>query len=247
MMSSPSKPTPQRRSTVLRIAGVITVAAILIALYFKFGDAFSLQNLAARETDIRQFHSDHPVLIYLAAFAIYVTVTGLSMPGAAVLTLAYGWYFGFWKGLPLVSFASTAGATVAFLMSRYLIGNFVQAKFGDRLEAFNRRLDEDGPFYLFTLRLIFGVPFLVVNVVMGLTRIKVLTFWWVSQLGMLAGTCVYVWAGSTLPGLQDLADDRVSAVFNGKQLIQLALAFGALGLFPLIAKKLISRFAKTTA
>ena len=122
------------------------------------------------------------------------------------MTLVVAWYFGFWKGLVLVSFASTCGATLAFLLSRYLLRDIIQSKFGERLKTFNESLDREGAFYLFTLRLIPAVPFFVINVVMGLTRIRTTTFWWISQVGMLAGTCVYVYAGSNIPSLSQLVD-----------------------------------------
>ena len=115
---------------------------------------------------------DHPVLVYGAAFVVYVVVTGFSLPGAAVLTLVYGWYFGWLRGLVLVSFASTAGATMAFLLSRFLFRDAIQKRFGDRLQNFNQSLEKEGPFFLFTLRLIPAVPFFIINAVMGLTPIR---------------------------------------------------------------------------
>ena len=118
----------------------------------------------------------------------------------------YGWYFGLAPAVILVSFASTSGATIAFLLSRYLFRDAIQTRFRDQLAKFNQALQREGAFYLFTLRLIPAVPFFVINVVMGLTPIRTLTFWWVSQVGMLAGTIVYVYAGSTIPSLAHLAD-----------------------------------------
>ncbi|WP_040769634.1 TVP38/TMEM64 family protein, partial [Novipirellula maiorica] len=161
-----------------------------------------------------------------------------------VLTLVYGWYFGFGRGLILVSFASTAGATVAFLLSRFLFRDTIQNRFGERLKSFNASLEKEGPFFLFTLRLIPAVPFFVINAVMGLTPIRTRTFWWVSQIGMLAGTAVYVYAGSSVPDLQTLADQGIGAVFTSGQLWQIGSAFVLLGLFPLIVRwtmKLIQR------
>ena len=208
-----SEVEPQTSRTPTRQGGawkkIFVLALVLAALvvgYTQFGDALSFDKLAKQEAALRQFQHDHPILVYGTAFAVYVLVTGLSLPGAAVLTLLAGWYFGVLRGVIFVSFASTTGATLAFLLSRYLLRDWIQSRFGQRLKTFNDALDREGAFYLFTLRLIPVVPFFVINLVMGLTRVRVITFWWVSQIGMLAGTCVYVYAGSTIPGLEQIAD-----------------------------------------
>ncbi|GAB4155037.1 MAG: TVP38/TMEM64 family protein [Planctomycetaceae bacterium] len=190
---------------------------------------------------MRSFQSEHPVSVYVVAFLIYVAVTGLSLPGAAVLTLAYGWFFGFLPAVVLVSFASTAGASLAFLSSRYLLHDWVQSRFGDRLEKFNEALKKEGAFYLFTLRLIPAVPFFVINVVMGLTPIRLWTYWWVSQVGMLAGTCVYVYAGASIPTSEKLVEQGVSGILSW----QLILAFVILGIFPIVTKKILSAFSSS--
>ena len=182
----------------------------------------------------------NPLLVYGLAFLIYVCVTGLSLPGAAAMSLVIGWYFGFWRGLVLVSFASTTGATLAFLLSRYLLRDAVQQRFGGRLQAFNEALRREGAFYLFTLRLILGVPFFVINVVMGLTPLRVSTFWWVSQIGMLPGTCVFVFAGSEFPSLQELAEQGAGGILKPS----LFIAFLILGVFPLAIKKIVERFRR---
>lgn len=219
--------------TKIALLGAVGLAAV--AGYVQLGDSLTLENLAAQESILRTFGDDHPVLVYLVAFAIYVSVTGLSLPGAVVLTLAVGWYFGFARGLVLVSFASTLGATMAFLLSRYLLRDSIQAKFGDKLAAFNENLKREGAFYLFTLRLIPAVPFFVINVVMGLTPMKTRTFWWVSQTGMLAGTAVYVYAGSTFPTLSALAEQGAGGIITP----QLFAAFAVLGTFPFVARTII--------
>ena len=219
-----------------KIALFAVVAGIIAVAYTQFGDALSLDSLAKQEAQLRDLQQKHPVLVYGGAFLAYVAVTGLSLPGAAVLTLVYGWYFGFRDGLFLVSFASTAGATLAFLLSRFLFRDAIQSKFGSRLDSFNDSLEREGPFFLFTLRLIPAVPFFVINAVMGLTPIKTRTFWWVSQVGMLAGTAVFVYAGSSVPNLQALADDGISAVFNPTQMTQIFGALILLGLFPLVVR-----------
>ncbi len=241
-------PQPQELAAVgsprwLKPVLIVAVIGLAAVLYFQYGHLLTLESLAARESALRAFQADNPYLVYGLALLVYVTVTGLSIPGASPLTLVYGWYFGLWQAVLLVSFASTAGATLAFLMSRYLLRESVQRKFGDRLTAFNDRLEKEGAFYLFTLRLIPAVPFFVINLVMGLTPMKAVTFWWVSQIGMLPGTMVYVYAGSRVPNLTVLANERVGAVFSPTQLLQLAIAFGLLGVFPLLAKKVLGRVA----
>lgn len=219
-----------------KLAIFVGVAAVAALAYFLFGDALRLDNLAKRETDLRDFQSNNPILVFGLAFAIYVLVTGFSLPGAAVLTLVFGWYFGMLPGLVLVSFASTTGATMAFLLSRYFFREAIQKRFGERLETFNDALEEQGAFFLFTLRLIPAVPFFVINAVMGLTSLRTRTFWWVSQLGMFAGTVVYVYAGASVPDLKTLADEGIGAVFSPRQLTQILVAFGVLGVFPLVVR-----------
>ncbi len=226
--------SPQPWIRLVALAGVVALIGIIV---WRYGELISLASLAERETQLRTYQSEHPYLVFGFAFAAYVTVAGLSLPGAAALTLVFGWYFGFWPALFLISFASTVGATIAFLMCRYFLGDWVQRKFGQRLQSFNRHLESDGAFYLFTLRLVPAVPFFVINLVMGLTQLAARTFYWVSQIGMLPGTAVYVYAGSSVPNLQRLADEGAGAVFSTSQLAQLAVAFGLLGVFPLIVKK----------
>ncbi|MFM8475885.1 MAG: TVP38/TMEM64 family protein [Planctomycetaceae bacterium] len=221
---------------------VLVIAAAAIGVW-TLGDELTLAKLAAREAAFRQFQTDYPVMVYLVAFAAYVVVAGLSLPGAAAMTLLFGWLFGFWRGLVVVSFGSTAGATVAFLLSRYLFRDAITQRFGDRLSSFNESLEREGAFYLFTLRLIPAVPFFVINAVMGLTPLRVRTFWWVSQLGMLAGTAVYVYAGASVPKLQTLADKGLGAIFTPNQMTQILMAFVLLGLFPLIVRFLMKRFS----
>ncbi len=233
-------PTPAG-ARLVKPAVIVALLGIVVFLLVQYGDVLSLESLARQESELRSFQSEHPYLVYGLALLVYVVATGLSLPGAAALTLVYGWYFGFWRALLLVSFASTAGATAAFLMSRYLLGASVQAKFGDKLQTFNERLEAEGAFYLFTLRLIPAVPFFVINLVMGLTPLKTRTYWWVSQLGMLPGTMVFVYAGSRVPNLDVLADEGVLAVFTASQMTQLGIAFGLLGVFPLAIKFLMKR------
>lgn len=219
--------------------GVFTMVLVSIVIgYTQFGDSLSLEKIATQEAGLRHYQEAHPILVCGIAFVTYVAVTGLSLPGAAGLTLLFGWYFGFWRGVLLVSFASTTGATLAFFLSRYLFRDTIQNRFGDRLATFNKSLEQEGAFYLFTLRLIPAVPFFIINVVMGLTPILPRTYWWVSQLGMLPGTAVYVYAGTSVPNLSTLAEKGVGGILSP----QLLVAFVLLGLFPLTAKKLMQRF-----
>ena len=209
--------------------------AVLIA-YVKLGDALSLDYLATQEALLRDYQRQHPQLIYVLAFLVYVAVTGMSIPGATVLSLFYGWFFGWLPAVILVSFASTAGATVAFLLSRTLFRAALQSKFGERLQQFNDALEKEGPFYLFTLRLIPAIPFFVINVVMGLTPLKTSTYWWVSQLGMLPATLIYIYAGASVPTLAELAERGTSGVLS----VRILVALTVLGLFPWVARFLLS-------
>lgn len=225
-------------SWIIKVAVLLAIGAAAFFVYKTYGDSLNLETLVSKESQLRQYKMDSPLLVYSVALVVYVLVTGLSLPGASVMTLAYGWYFGFFRGLILVSFASTAGATLAFLLSRYFLRDFIQNKFGDKLKSFNESLEREGAFYLFTLRLIPAVPFFVINVVMGLTPLKTWTYWWVSQLGMLAGTIVYVYAGSQFPDLKTLAETGPGGILTPG----LFAAFVALGLFPLVVKKLMAKF-----
>jgi len=227
-----------------KLAFLVFVAVVFLFALLKFGSALNLQYIATQESQLREFQQQNPWMVYAIAFLVYVVTAGLSLPGATVLTLLYGWYFGFGAGIVLVSFSSTAGATLAFLLSRFLFRDAIQKRFGDRLAKFNESLEREGPFFLFTLRLIPAVPFFVINAVMGLTPIRTRTFWWVSQLGMLAGTAVYVYAGSRVPGLQSLADKGINAVFSPVQLTQIVVALALLGTFPLAARWTMKLFGK---
>ena len=177
------------------------------------------------------YYKDNPTMVSVSFFAIYIISTALSIPGAALLTLIGGAVFGLVWGMVLISFASTIGATLAFLVSRFLLRETIQQRFADHLHNINKGIEKEGAFYLFTLRLIPVFPFFLVNLVMGLTTIKTTTYYWVSQLGMLAGTLVYVNAGTQLAQLESA---------SGILSLPLIISFTLLGLFPLIAKKIIS-------
>ena len=213
--------------------GLILVLALLIASYFIFdlGRFFSLDYFKAQQAAIETYRAENPVLTAGLFFLIYVVVTALSFPGAAVLTLVAGAIFGLWWGVLIVSFASSIGATLAFLASRFLLRDWVQKRFGDRLKAINAGVEKEGGFYLFTLRLVPAFPFFVINLVMGLTPIRTTTFYWVSQLGMLAGTLVYVNAGTQLGQIESLAGILSPGLVG---------SFVLLGIFPLIAKRIVA-------
>jgi len=211
---------------------VLAVFAAVIGAFFYFdlGSYLTLEGFKARQATLSAYVAENPWQSALAFFAVYVAVAATSFPGAAILTLVGGAIFGFWYGLVIVSFASSVGATLAFLSSRFLLRDWVQSKFGDRLKSINDGVAKDGPFYLFALRLVPLFPFFVVNLVMGLTPIKTLPFYWVSQLGMLAGTAVFVNAGTQLAQLTSLKGILSPAILG---------SFVLLGIFPIIAKKIL--------
>ena len=241
---APNKPS---KSGWWKLGVFALLAVVAFVLYTQFGSYLSLESLAKQETALRDYQAQHPVLVFAIAFLIYVTVTGMSLPGAAGLTLVYAWYFGFFEALILVSFASTLGATIAFLLSRYLFRDLIMNRFGDRLAKFNESLEREGAFYLFTLRLIPAIPFFIVNAVMGLTPVRTWTYWWVSQIGMLAGTAVFVYAGSSVPSLETLAEKGVNAAFSPTQMAQIIGAFVLMGVFPLVARWCIKFWNKPAA
>lgn len=208
----------------------IVVAALFLVLVFFTLDLNSYLSLHSIKASLGQFEAwraASPVLVGLYFFLFYVAVAALSLPGAAVLTLAAGALFGLLWGTVIVSFASSIGATLAFLVSRYLFRDAIQDRFGDRLSAINNGMAKDGVFYLFMLRLVPLFPFFIVNLLMGLTPIRTSSYYWVSQVGMLAGTLVYVNAGTQLAKITGLS----SIVSPG-----LLISFTLLGIFPLLAK-----------
>lgn len=213
---------------ILVAAIIIVVAAFLYS--FGLADYLSLDALKAQQEEFAGFYARNPVLVITAFFFIYVISTALSLPGAAVLTLAGGALFGVVEGTIIVSFASTIGATLAFLGSRYLLRDWVQAKFGDKLRSINEGVERDGAFYLFSLRLIPAIPFFVINLATGLTPMRTFTYYGVSQVGMFLGTVVFVNAGTQLAQIDSLAGIASPGLIG---------SFVALGLFPWIARWLM--------
>jgi pyruvate/2-oxoglutarate dehydrogenase complex dihydrolipoamide dehydrogenase (E3) component/uncharacterized membrane protein YdjX (TVP38/TMEM64 family) len=215
-----------------RLVILVVVLALAVALYqLGLKDFLTLDAIKASQGSFAQSYADNPVLVIGIFFLVYLVSTAFSLPGAALLTLLGGALFGVVTGTIVVSFASTIGATLAFLGSRFFLRDWVQGKFGDRLKAINEGVAKDGAFYLFSLRLIPVVPFFVINLAMGLTPIRARTFYWVSQLGMFLGTLVYVNAGTQLAQINSLGDIASPG---------LLASFAALGLFPWIARGIMN-------
>jgi len=223
--------------SALWLKGIVLGAGVLAVTLFFVLDLDAYLSLAAIKNSQQYFQElyiAHPFLVPGAYFIGYICVMALNLPGAAVMTLVAGALFGFWTGTILVSFASTIGATIACAVTRYLFREPVQKKFANILEKMNQGIAKEGSLYLFTLRLIPVFPFFVINLLMGLTRLSLLRFYWVSQLGMLPGTMVYINAGRELGKI-----DSLGSILSPTLLI----AFALLGLFPLMTKK-IMEFAR---
>jgi len=220
---------------------LLIVAAIVVAvILFKvlgLGHYLTLDYLKSSQDKFSQLYGENRLAVIAAFMAIYITVTALSLPGAAVMTLAGGAMFGFWIGFVVVSFASTIGATLACFVARFLLRDWVQNRFGDKLSTINNGIEKEGAFYLFSLRLVPIFPFFVINLAMGLTTMKLVTFYWVSQIGMLPGTMVYVNAGKELGQIESL---------SGILSPGLILSFVILGVFPITVKKLLTFYKKKT-
>lgn len=210
----------------------VLVAVVLIAwTVFDLGQYLNFYYIQSRAPYWQAQLAQQPLLFGGIFFGIYVLVTALSFPGAAVMTLLAGALFGVVWGTVLVSFASTIGATLAFLIARFVARDFVQQRFGEQLKTLNDGVQKEGGFYLFTLRLVPAFPFFLINIAMGLTPIKVWQFYWISQVGMLAGTIVYVNAGTQLAQLESMQGILSPALIG---------SFVALGLLPLVAKKTVA-------
>lgn len=213
---------------------IFLLIAILTSIVFisqsGLSDYLTLDQLKSSQGQFNEWLSLNPILVPAIFFLVYVIITALSLPGAAVMTLAAGALFGLAQGLVLVSFASSIGATLAFLAARFLFRDTIEKKFSKRLKAINRGVERDGAFYLLTLRLVPLFPFWVINLLMALTKIRTWTFYWVSQVGMLAGTAVFVNAGTQLVEIE-----RMSDIFS----LEMIVSFSLLGIFPLIARQVV--------
>ncbi|MBY3789189.1 dihydrolipoyl dehydrogenase [Photobacterium carnosum] len=214
-----------KRNKILLLT--VILAIIGTWFYFDLGQFLTLDAAKQEQLTLQHHILENPITAYISFFSLYILVTALSIPGASILTLLGAALFGFWASLIMVSFASTIGATLAFLSSRFILRDWVQTKFGNRLTTLNNGIEKEGGFYLLSLRLIPVFPFFLINLLMGLTIIKTRTFFWVSQLGMLAGTAVYINAGTQLGKI-----DSLSGIISAPVLLSLVL----LGLFPLFTK-----------
>lgn len=212
-----------------RRAGLTAVVIMLMMVFYRF----DLQQYLNSDLFL-QLYQENPLLTTGVFFLTYVTVTGLSLPGATLMTLIGGVIFGLWIGLLIISFASSLGATLAFLLARALLQKPVQKKFGSYLTTVNEGIAKDGAFYLFTLRLIPAIPFFAINLVMGLTPIRTWTFYWVSQIGMLSGTVVFVNAGAQFGQIKELS-------INGILTPSLLLSFALLASFPWLVRKIMEK------
>ena len=211
-----------------KIALILIIAAAVAAFFiFDLGSYLNLEMLKARQAELAGFVERRPAVAIGGFFLLYVAVTALSLPGAAILTLAAGAIFGLLLGVLIVSFASVIGASLAFLSSRYILRDWVRSRFGKRAETIDRGIERDGAFYLLTLRLIPAFPFFLINLAMGLSAMRLVTFAIVSQIGMLAGTIVYVNAGTQLAGIESTSDILSPGLIG---------SFVLLGIFPLIAR-----------
>ena len=214
---------------------ILIMLAIIAFFFYDIQQYATLDYIKAKQQNIFEYYKQNVFFVLVLFIFLYILVTALSLPVATFLTLLGGALFGFSTGLIIVSFASTIGATLAFLMARFLAQNYVQKNYKKQLSKINKKFKSEGAFYLFALRLVPVFPFFIINVVMGLMTIKTWTFYWVSQLGMLPGTIVYVYAGTQLAQIETFSDITTPSML---------IAFALLGLFPLIAKNFVQFMRK---
>ncbi len=225
-----------RPRTVKKLAlAAAIVAAVALFFAFDLGRFLTLDYVKGSRDHFAALYAANPAATLGGYFFIYVFVVAMNLPGATIMTLAGGALFGFWAGLVVISFASSIGATLACALARYLFRDAVGRRFGDKLAKVHEGIKREGAFYLFTMRLIPAIPFFAINLVMGLTEMRLSTFYWVSQLGMLAGTAVYVNAGKELGAI-----DSLSGILSPG----LIFSFALLGLFPLIVKKALAAYTR---
>jgi len=214
---------------------IIVISLIVAFKVFNLGQYLTLSYVKESLDKFKDLYEKHRVLVIAGYFIIYVLTTSLSLPGASPLGIAGGALFGFWVATLVVSFASTIGATLACFVSRFLLRDWVQTKFSDKIVKVNEGIEKEGVFYLFTLRLMPLFPFWMINLVMGLTKMPLLKFYWVSQIGMLPGTMVYVNAGKELAKIES-----VKGIFS----LSLIISFALIGIFPIAVKKLVAFYKK---
>lgn len=237
---SESPAPPVRRSLGLRI-GLILGAVGVGWLIWSYRGEFSAASLIARETQLREQFQRNPVGLLAVGFGLYVVMTALTIPGASVLTLAFGWLFGFWPGLAVVSFASSLGATLACGLSRTLFREAAARRMGDRMQAIEQSLARDGDFYLLTLRLLPQVPFFLINLALGLTSYPLWRFYVVSQIGMFPATAVFVYAGAQAVDLKTLLEQGPGSLLRP----QLILALCLLAVVPWVIRSVVRRWGRS--
>ncbi len=222
-----------RKKKQIKVIILLVTFSIVLASFFAFElrQYLTLEYLKYAKSLFISYHEQNPLLVLGSYFLSYVVMTTFSLPGAIWMTLGAGAIFGLVKGTIMISFAATIGATLAMLISRYLLRNFVQSHFQKQMQTINSGIQKDGGFYLFTLRLLPVIPFFLINLAIGLTWLRTSTFYWVSQLGMLPGTLIYINAGSELAKLETLSD-----ILSPTLTVSLVL----LGIFPLLVRKLLS-------
>lgn len=223
-----------KKEHINKLIIVIVIIAVIAAFkIFNLGDYLTLAYLKESQVKFQAMYSENSVTVIAVYMLIYILATSLSLPGAVILTLAGGALFGLVAGTIIVSFASTLGATLACFVSRFILRDWIQKKFGDKLKAVNEGIEKEGLLYLFTLRLIPVFPFWLINLVMGLTKMPLKSYYWVSQIGMFPATIIFVNAGKELAKV-----DSISGILSPG----LIISFVLLGLFPLITKKLLGLY-----
>jgi len=219
---------------IKKIAILIFIAFLIVAVkIFHLDQYLTLSYLKGSLEELKALYENHKLMVITCYFTVYVLTTSLSIPGASPLSIAGGAIFGFWVTTIVVSFASTIGATLACFVSRFLLRDWIQNKFGDKIVKVNEGIEKEGAFYLFTLRLIPVFPFWMINLVMGLTNMSLFKFYWVSQIGMLPGTMVFVNAGKELAKIESI---------KGILSPSLIVSFALIGIFPITVKKLIALY-----
>ena len=235
-MSKPIPVAPKKnKAPTLIVVGVILLAIAMVLKHYSLTEYLSLEYIKSKQAILMAYTESNWLLVCALFMGIYIVSSALSMPGALVLTLAGGMLFGVFWGTIIVSFASTTGATCAFLVARFIMRDAVQKRFSKKLKLINDGVEREGSFYLFALRLVPAFPFFLINIVMGLTPLRAFTFFWVSQLGMLPGTIAYVNAGTQISEVEAMRD-----VLSMDVVLSLAI----LGVLPLVFKYVIKRFRK---
>jgi uncharacterized membrane protein YdjX (TVP38/TMEM64 family) len=217
-----------------KIVILVVIAVLIAAVKVLHLDQYLTLSYLKRSLDtLKALYENHSLMVIAGYFVIYVLTTSLSLPGASPLGIAGGALFGFWTATIVVSFASSIGATLACFVSRYLLMDWIQNKFGAKITKVNEGIEKEGAFYLFTLRLIPVFPFWLINLAMGLTKMSLVKFYWVSQIGMLPGTMVFVNAGKELAKIES-----VKGIISPSLIISFAL----IGIFPITVRKLIALY-----